>query len=85
MLRDLQKTQYVVGLKQLRRALSEGRIARVILAENAEARVLDPVLEACREQDIPIDWAPTMAELGKACRIEVGAAAVGVLSAPEKS
>ena len=85
MLQSLQKSQIVVGLKQLRRGLNENKIAGVFLAENAEARVIDPVVAQCRELNIPIHWVPTMHELGKACAIDVGAAAVGILRDPEKS
>lgn len=83
MLLPLEKTQLVVGLKQLRRGLHDDRIARVLLAQNAEARVLQPVLELCQEKQIPVEWVATMQQLGKDCGIEVGAAAAGVLREPE--
>ena len=69
----------VVGSKQLKKALRAGRAERVFLAENADPAVTEPLEELCGELHIQITWVRTMAELGKACGIEVGAAAAAVL------
>ena len=69
----------VVGSKQLRKALRAGRIAYVYLAENADPAVTDPLEELCSELHIQITWVHSMAELGRMCGIEVGAAAAAVL------
>ena len=70
----------VVGSKQLRKALQAGRAAYVYLAENADPVITEPLEEMCRKLHIQITWVPTMAELGRACGIEVGAAAAAVLN-----
>ena len=70
----------VVGSKQLRKALQAGRAECVFLAENADPAITDPIAEMCGKLHIQITWVRTMAELGRACGIEVGAAAAAVLN-----
>ena len=76
---DLQKEKVVVGAKQLRKAMSSGCAQRVFLAENADPAITEPILEMCRNLDIRFVWVCSMAELGRACGIEVGAAAAAAV------
>ena len=43
----------VVGAKQTRRALADGRAVRVFLAEDADPGVTDPVEVLCAEHGLP--------------------------------
>ena len=70
------REQVVVGAKQFRKALRDNRIVKTYLAANADPAVIDPIVRCCEENDISYAWVDTMAELGRACGIEVGAAAV---------
>ena len=70
----------VVGSKQLKKALKAGRAERVYLAENADPAITEPIEMMCRELHIQITWVRSMAELGRRCGIEVGAAAAAVLN-----
>ena len=70
----------VVGSKQLKKALRAGRAAYVYLAEDADPAVTEPLAELCGELHIQITWVRSMAELGRVCGIEVGAAAAAVLN-----
>ncbi len=76
---DLSKETLVVGAKQLKKAVKANRARYVFLAENADPAVTEPIEELCRQYHIPIAWVRTMAELGRACGIEVGAAAAAIL------
>lgn len=79
MLRDLSDaSRRVVGTKQLLRAIREGRILTAFVAKDADRFLIKPVADACLDRDIPCREVETMAELGKACGIDVGAAAAGV-------
>ena len=69
----------VVGSKQLKKALRANRAEVVYLAENADPAVTEPIAVMCGELHIQITWIRSMAELGRACGIEVGAAAAAVL------
>lgn len=70
----------VVGIKQTRKALENGSVSSVIIAKDADARVLRPIMEMCRTKNIKLNEVSTMSELGKACGIEVGAAAAAILN-----
>ena len=76
---DLSKERIVVGAKQLRKALNGGRARYVFLAENADPAVTEPLEELCRIHKIQITWVASMADLGRACGIEVGAAAAAAV------
>ena len=77
---DLKQRKVVVGSKQLRKALERGTAECVFLAENADPAITEPIAEMCGKLHIQITWVRTMAELGQACGIEVGAAAAAVLN-----
>ena len=79
MLQELKTAKKVVGAKQLRKALKEQTVAHVFLAQDADPRLTGPIEELCRNEDIDVQWVPTMAQLGHACAIEVGAAMAGLL------
>ena len=70
----------MVGAKQLKKAVSAGRARYVFLAENADPAITEPIAEMCSQMDIQIAWVRSMAELGRACGIEVGAAAAAVVN-----
>ena len=72
-------TKMVVGAKQLRKALQNGRASRVYLAKNADPAITEPLASLCHKHDIPCAWVPSMLELGKQCGIEVGAAAAAAV------
>ena len=76
---DLSRMRMVVGTKQLKKAVNSGRARYVFLAENADPAVTEPLAALCEQNSIQIAWVPSMAELGRACGIEVGAAAAAVL------
>ena len=69
----------VIGAKQVAKAIEKGLAKSVLLAEDADEWVVSPLRELCNRKSVPVENVPTMGELGKACGIEVGAAAVAVL------
>lgn len=80
MLEDLSSKDKVVGLKQVRRAIACGRAGHVFLARDADQRLTGPLEDCCREAGVPVAGEHTMAQLGRACGIAVGAAVVTVLN-----
>jgi len=78
-LQNTSKGKVVVGAKQLKKAVKAGRARYVFLAENADPAVTEPLEELCTANHIQITWVPSMAELGRVCGIEVGAAAAAVV------
>ncbi len=76
---DIDQGKIVVGAKQLRKALSAGRAQRVYLASNADPAITEPIAALCQEAQVQCTWVATMQDLGKACGIEVGAAAAAAV------
>ena len=76
---ELQKKKTVVGAKQLRKAVTSGQAKYVFLAENADPAITEPIEKMCLEMNIQISWVRSKADLGRACGIEVGAAAAAVV------
>ena len=79
MLSELGSQEKVIGVKQSRKAIRDGRAKRVFLACDADPAITGPVAETCAAAGIPVEEGHTMAQLGQACRITVGAAVVAVL------
>ena len=79
MLSQLQTAHKVIGVKQSRKAIRDGAAAAVYVALDAERRVVGPIYELCSETGTTIHEIATMAELGDAAGIDVGAAVVTVL------
>ena len=68
-----------VGLKQVLRGITDGVVWCVILSSDCEDFIKKAVRDAARGKDVAFRKAPSMAELGKAAKIDVGAAVVGLL------
>ena len=70
---------FVVGAKQLKKALKNGNACCVFLACNADPAITEPLAALCQENNVKLAWVKSMADLGRACNIEVGAAAAAAL------
>lgn len=79
MLTELKANPKVVGMKQIRKALHEGSAAKVFIADNADPHLTEPLAQQCEQLQVPVCSVATMAELGAACGIDVGAAAAAIV------
>ena len=79
MITELQTTQKVVGTKQAKRALNDGRAKKLFLAADADPRVTEPLARLAEEKGVPVEKTSAMKELGAACGIAVGSAAAALL------
>ena len=79
MLTELASSNRVVGVKQSRKAIKNGRAARVFLALDADPAITEPIEAECAAVGIPVCAENTMAQLGRACCITVGAAVAVIL------
>lgn len=70
----------VVGAKQSRRAIREGRACRVYLARDADPALTGPIAAECAAAGIPVVTERTMAQLGRDCGIAVKAAVAADLA-----
>ena len=79
MLQELASQEKVIGVKQSRRAVREGRANQVYLACDADPAITEPVADSCAKAGISTVTEYTMAQLGHACSITVGASVVALL------
>ncbi|NLV17396.1 MAG: 50S ribosomal protein L7ae-like protein [Syntrophomonadaceae bacterium] len=75
----MQHAQKAVGSRQVKKAIVKGSVWKVFIAEDAERHVTRPLIELCKERDIEVQFVDSMEQLGKACGISVGSAAVALL------
>ncbi len=74
MIQELSGPNKVVGAKQVKRALRDGRAARLYMAMDADPRLLQPLVQEAVNRQVPVQQVPSMRELGASCGISVGAA-----------
>ncbi|GAC91845.1 MULTISPECIES: 50S ribosomal protein L7ae-like protein [Anoxybacillus] len=74
-----QAKQIIVGTKQTVRALKDGNVKEVVVAEDADVAVIEKVVKAANDRNVPIVKVDSTKKLGKACGIDVGAAAVAII------
>ncbi|MBO8129857.1 MAG: ribosomal L7Ae/L30e/S12e/Gadd45 family protein [Peptococcaceae bacterium] len=67
-----------VGTKQTIKAVQKGQAKVVYVARDADAHVVEPVIRACRENNIPLIQVESMRELGRVCGIAVGCASASI-------
>ncbi len=69
----------VVGAKQTLKSIEKGEARAVFIADDAEEKVIAPLINLCKEKGIAWKYAGSMTELGRASEIKVGAAAVAIV------
>ncbi len=79
MLTEFASAKPIVGLKQSKKAVLGGLAQKAFVAEDADPGVTEPFARLCEENGVSVVYADSMEELGRACKINVGAA-VAVLS-----
>jgi len=77
--------QRVIGTNQTSKAIDRGRARVVFIAQDADRRVTEPVLRAARERGVEVVEVDSMAILGRACGIAVGAAVAAILDSIERA
>ncbi|MCX7781911.1 MAG: ribosomal L7Ae/L30e/S12e/Gadd45 family protein [Negativicutes bacterium] len=78
-LEHLKNAKKSIGAKQTAKTIEKGKAAMVFIAKDADERVIHPIRTQCAQKGVLLIEVATMAELGKACGIEVGAATAAVL------
>ena len=79
MISELSGTNKVAGAKQVKRALKDGRAARLYMALDADPRLLQPLVQEAVNRQVPVVQVSSMKELGQSCGISVGAAVAVLL------
>ena len=74
-----QKNKIVIGKKQTLRFLVKDEVSKVFISKDADIHVTKEIMDVCSQKNIEIIYFDNMKELGKACNIDVNAAAAAVL------
>ncbi|MGM9529017.1 MAG: ribosomal L7Ae/L30e/S12e/Gadd45 family protein [Phascolarctobacterium sp.] len=74
-----QAEQRTVGVKQTQKAVVKQVAEVVYIASDADERVTGKLLELCQASNVPTVTTESMLEIGKACSINVKAAAAAIL------
>ncbi|KEZ49161.1 MULTISPECIES: 50S ribosomal protein L7ae-like protein [Metabacillus] len=75
-----QAHKVIVGTKQTVKALKLGQVKELVVAEDADPRIVKPVIELAEQKNISLHMVDSMKKLGKACGIEVGAVTVAIIN-----
>lgn len=76
-----QAGQRTVGVKQTEKAVARQAAELVYIAVDADERVTGKLLALCRENNVLAVTTESMADIGRACGINVRAAAAAILKA----
>ncbi|MEC1550620.1 50S ribosomal protein L7ae-like protein [Bacillus rugosus] len=74
-----QARSIIIGTKQTVKALKRGSVKEVVVAKDADPILTSSVVSLAEDQGISVSMVESMKKLGKACGIEVGAAAVAII------
>lgn len=69
-----------IGTKQTVKAIEKGTAREVYVARDAEEHIIRDVIKVARDKGLDVNVVESMVALGKACGIEVGAAAAAILN-----
>lgn len=79
-LAELRNHPFIVGTKQLKKALNRGGVRLVFLAGDADPAITEPLAALCEQTEVKCVWVGSMTDLGQACGIDVGAAAAACVA-----
>ncbi|WP_169057678.1 50S ribosomal protein L7ae-like protein [Bacillus pumilus] len=74
-----QAQSIIIGTKQTVKALKRDSVKEIVVAKDADPALTASVTKLAHEKGVDILVVDSMKKLGKACGIEVGAAAVAIM------
>ncbi|MDA8346846.1 MAG: ribosomal L7Ae/L30e/S12e/Gadd45 family protein [Thermaerobacter sp.] len=80
-----QARRRAVGAKETLKHLTIGDALRVYIARDADEHVRGPVIQRARDVGVEVVEVESMQLLGRACGIDVGAAAAALIGGGEQS
>ncbi len=79
MVANLKTQNKVVGIKQVKRALTSHEVEILYIANDVDESIREDILDLASENKVQVVELNTMKELGDACGIDVGAATAALL------
>lgn len=71
--------RFVVGVKQTSKAIINNLASKCYVAEDAEEKIVNNIVNLCNNNNVPIVYVESMKELGKKFNINIGAATAAEL------
>ncbi|GGG06975.1 ribosomal L7Ae/L30e/S12e/Gadd45 family protein [Paenibacillus abyssi] len=65
---------FKIGTKQTTKMVEQRKATLVYVAEDADPRITDKIVQQCNKAGIDVTWVDTMKNLGITCGIDIGAA-----------
>lgn len=72
------QSRLIIGTKQTIKAIRNGEVSEVFIAEDADQQITNKVVEEAKKMQIPYVMVDSKKQLGKACKIDVDASAVAI-------
>lgn len=69
----------VIGTKETLKCVKNNQCEKLFIAQDAEPRLIQPLVDLAKEKSLEIVYVDTMKELGQLCGIDVGAASASIL------
>ena len=79
-MREEKQGAWVAGTRQVLRQITAGKARRVLIANDADARIRQTLAEAADAARVPVEPCESMAKLGAMCRIAVPCAAAAEIN-----
>ncbi len=72
------QSRAIIGTKQTIKAMNNGEVSEVFIAQDADQHVTTKVLDVAKRLNIPYTIVDSKKQLGKSCKIDVGASTVAI-------
>lgn len=72
------RSRLIIGVKQTLKAMKNGIVSEVFVANDADPQITDKVVSLAEELDLPVQRVDSMKKLGAASGIDVGASAIAI-------
>lgn len=79
MISEAEKANLKIGFKEVINLISENRAVKIIIADDCDDKIKNPVFEAAEAAGLEVEHIETMRALGKICGIDVGASCAAVI------
>ncbi|MCM3638527.1 ribosomal L7Ae/L30e/S12e/Gadd45 family protein [Sporosarcina luteola] len=73
-----QAKKTIIGTKQTVKAIKSGVVKEVVIAEDVEGKLIEPVIGEAAKHGIQVSYVDSREKLGQACGIQVGASVVAI-------
>lgn len=78
-LNELASTRRIAGVNSVLRKLKADEASKVFISEEADAHLIAEILTEVSKRGVPVEWAETSLQLGRACAVTRKTAAAALL------